>query len=67
MINVNNKLETISNLFEENEIRSIWNSEKEDYYFSVVDVIVELTKSDRSRKYWNDLKKKLENKGGELS
>ena len=67
MINVNNKLETISNLFEENKIRSIWNSEKEDYYFSVVDVIVELTKSDRPRKYWNDLKKKLENKGGELS
>lgn len=27
------KLETISNLFEGNEIRSIWDSEKEDYYF----------------------------------
>ena len=32
---MNNKLETISNLFEGNEIRSIWDSEKEDYYFSV--------------------------------
>ena len=62
-----NNLKTITNLFEGAEIRSIWNSEKEDYYFSVVDVIVELTKSDRPRKYWNDLKKKLENKGGELS
>ena len=29
-----NKLETISNLFENKEIRSIWDSEKEDYYFS---------------------------------
>ena len=64
---MNKKLETISNLFEGNEIRSIWDSEKEEYYFSVVDVIVALTKSDRPRKYWNDLKKKLENEGSELS
>lgn len=62
-----NKLNTITNLFEENEIKSIWDSEKEEYYFSVVDVIVALTKSDRPRKYWNDLKKKLENEGSELS
>ena len=34
-----NKLSTISNLFEEKEIRSIWDVEKGDYYFSVVDVI----------------------------
>lgn len=64
---MNNKLETISNLFEGDEIRSIWDNEKEEYYFSVVDVIVTLTKSDRPRKYWNDLKKKLENEGSELS
>ena len=67
MLNLNNKLETISNLFEGDEIRSIWDNEKEEYYFSVVDVIVALTKSDRPRKYWNDLKKKLENEGSELS
>ena len=54
-----NKIETISNLFEENEIRSIWDKEKEDYYYSVVDVIEALTNSGRSRKYWNDLKIKL--------
>ena len=35
----NNKLETISNLFEDSEIRSVWDSEKEEYYFSVVDVV----------------------------
>ncbi len=34
-----NKLSTISYLFEGKEIRSIWNGEKDDYYFSVVDVI----------------------------
>lgn len=51
-----NKLETISNLFENKEIRSIWDSEKEEYYFSVVDVIGALTESERARKYWNDIK-----------
>ena len=40
---MDNKLETITNLFEGNEIRSIWNSEEEEYYFSVVDVISVLT------------------------
>ena len=61
-----NKLETISKLFEGNEIRSIWNSEKEEYYFSVVDVIGALTESSRSRKYWSDLKKQIKEEGSEL-
>ena len=51
-----NKLETISNLFEGSEIRSIWDSEKEDYYFSVVDVIKALTDSTNARDYWYKLK-----------
>lgn len=59
----NNKLETISKLFEDSEIRSVWDSEKEEYYFSVVDVVGALTKSDRARKYWNDLKIKLSQEG----
>ena len=62
-----NKLETISNLFEDKEIRSVWDSEKEDYYFSVVDVISVLTESPRPRKYWNALKTKLDNEGSQLS
>ena len=62
-----NKLETISNLFEDNEIRSIWDSEKEEYYFSVVDVISALTGSESPRKYWNDLKIKLIQEGSQLS
>ena len=64
---MNNKLETISNLFEGKEIRSIWNSEEEEYYFSVVDVIGALTDSVRVSKYWSDLKKQLIKEGSDLS
>ena len=61
-----NKLETLTNLFEGNEIRSIWDSEKEDYYFSVVDVIAALTNSNIPRNYWSDLKRRLVEEGSEL-
>lgn len=64
---MNNKLETISNLFEDKEIRSIWDKDKEDYYYSVVDVIAALTESGRERKYWNDIKTNLKKEGSELS
>lgn len=68
MGNLNNKLETISNLFEDREIRSIWDSEKEDYYFSVVDVISVLTNSNNPRNYWNMLKARMkEEEQSELS
>lgn len=62
----NSKLETISNLFDNKEIRSIWNSEKEEYFFSVVDVIGALTDSNIPRNYWSDLKRKLKQEGSEL-
>ena len=52
-------LETISNLFEDSEIRSVWDSEKEEYYFSVVDVIQALTHSNNPRNYWNTLKRRM--------
>ncbi len=54
-----NKLKTITNLFEGNEIRSIWDGEKEDYYFSVVDVIKALTDSSNPRDYWYRLKTRM--------
>jgi prophage antirepressor-like protein len=50
---------TISNLFEGHEIRSIWDSEKEDYYFSVVDVISALAEPKDASDYWTTLKKRL--------
>ncbi len=58
---MNNKLETLINLFEGKEIRSIWDSEKEDYYFSVVDVISVLTDSKDASDYWTTLKRRLTN------
>ena len=63
---MDNKLETITNLFEGNEIRSIWNSE-EEYYFSVVDVISVLTESANPRKYWSVLKTCLNKEGSEVT
>ena len=63
---MNNKLETISNLFEDKEIRSIWDSEKEEYYFSVVVVISALTEANIPRNYWSDLKRRLKKEGSEL-
>ena len=62
-----NKLKEISKIFEGKEIRSVWDSEKEEYYFSVIDVIAALTESSRARKYWSDLKKQLEKEGSQLS
>ena len=61
-----NKLETISNLFENKEIRSIWDKEKEEYYYSVVDVINALTDSPNPRRYWSDLKINLNSEGSQL-
>ena len=63
---MDNKLATITNLFEGKEIRSIWDAENEDYYFSVIDVIQVLTDSNIPKRYWTDLKRKLINEGSEL-
>ena len=66
--NMDNKLDVITNLFEDTSIRSVWDSTKEDYYFSVVDVIMALTDNDyqKSRNYWKWLKGKLNSEGSEL-
>lgn len=55
------KLETITNLFEGIEIRSIWNENEEEYYFSVVDVINALTNAKDPSDYWTTLKRRLIN------
>lgn len=54
-------------LFEEKKVRTVWDEETEEWYFSVIDVVEVLTDTDRPRKYWNDLKKKLKLEGSELS
>ena len=58
--------DTLLNLFEGNEIRSIWNSEKEEYYFSIIDIIGALTESKEPKRYWTDLKRKLIAEGSQL-
>ena len=59
--------ETSIKLFEEQKVRTIWDEEKEEWYISIVDVIEVLTESSRPRKYWDDLKRKLQAEGSELS
>ncbi|MGN0974248.1 MAG: Bro-N domain-containing protein [Bacilli bacterium] len=61
-----NKVDTITKLFEGNEIRSVWNNDEEDYYFSVVDIISALVKNKIPRNYWSDLKRRLIDEGSEL-
>ena len=57
-------------MFEDQTIRTAWDEEKEEWYFSVVDVVVALTESPdykTGRKYWNKLKQRLKEEGNELA
>lgn len=47
-------------LFESKKVRTHWDEEKELWYFSIIDVIGILTGSNNPRRYWSDLKRKLE-------
>ena len=53
-------------LFENKKVRYAWNAEEEEWYFSVVDIVEVLTESPHPRRYWSDLKTKLENEGSEV-
>jgi prophage antirepressor-like protein len=53
-------------LFEEKKVRTVWNEEEEEWYFSVVDMIGVLTDSENPRRYLSDLKIKLKKEGSEL-
>lgn len=53
--NINNEIK----LFEGNKIRSSWDNEKEEYYFSIIDVIKVLTDSSNPRDYWYRVKKRM--------
>ena len=52
-------------LYENKQIRSVWDEEKEEWYFSVVDVIAVLTESENPQVYWRVLKKRLKDEGNE--
>lgn len=50
-------------LFENQKIRTVWDEEKEEWYFSIVDVCEVLSGTDNPRRYWSDLKRKLKAEG----
>ncbi len=54
-------------LFESKKIRSVWDAEKEKWYFSIVDVVEILTDSPNSRKYWSVLKTRLKKEDSQLT
>ena len=53
-------------LFEDKRIRTAWDEEKEEWYFSIVDVIAVLTDSPNPQTYWRVLKKRLKDEGNEI-
>ncbi len=53
-------------IFEDKKIRSIWDSEKEEWFFSVVDVVGVLTDSANPNNYWKVLKSRLKDEGSQL-
>ena len=61
------KQENAIQLFENKKVRTVWDSEQEKWFISIIDVIEGLTETDRSRKYWSDLKAKLAKEGSQLS
>ena len=61
------KMQDNIKIFEDKQVRTIWNEDEELWYISIIDVIEVLTQSDRPRKYWSDLKAKLKKEGSELS
>ena len=46
-------------LFENQQVRTVWDAEQEKWYVSIIDVIAVLTESPNSRKYWSVLKTRL--------
>jgi hypothetical protein len=59
--------ETNIKLFENHKVRSVWDSEQEKWYVSIIDVIEVLTESPNPRKYWSVLKTRLKKEGSELA
>ena len=53
-------------IFGNNQIRRLWDADKELWYFSIIDVIKTLTNSSIPKRYWSDLKNSLKNEGSEV-
>ena len=52
-------------LFEDKKVRSVWDSEQEKWYFSIVDIVAVLTESADPQAYWRKLKQRLKQEGNE--
>ena len=59
--------DTAIKLFNDKQIRTIWDDEQEKWYFSIVDVVGILTESPNTRKYWSVLKSRLKKEGSQLT
>lgn len=57
--------ETAIKLFEKQQVRSLWDSEKEKWYISIIDVVAVLTESKDPNAYWRKLKQRLKDEGNE--
>ncbi|MFZ2282995.1 MAG: Bro-N domain-containing protein, partial [Lutibacter sp.] len=57
--------ETALKLFEQKQVRSLWNEEKETWYFSIVDVVAILTESKDALAYWRKIKQRLKAEGNQ--
>ena len=62
-----NETDGIIKRFEQRTIRSLWDEERQEWYFSIVDVVGALTDSPNPRKYWSVLKSRLKKEGSELT
>ena len=62
---MNNKLQILNKTFENKKVRTVWNSDEEKYYISVVDIVGILSESSDGRKYWNKLKQRLKEEENE--
>ena len=60
-----NKLISLTKLFEDERIRTVWDKEQEKYFISVVDIVSVISESKDGRKYWNKLKQRLKEEGNE--
>lgn len=67
MMVIDNSENINAELFEDNEIRKVWDTGAEEWYFSIIDVIAILTESNAPKKYWSKLKHQLEEDGFEAS
>ena len=54
-------------IFEDKKVRTHWDAEKEEWYFSIVDVVAVLTDSVDPRKYWSVLKTRLKEEGSQVA